>query len=95
MRAGKSIEQKRKKKPHGHEQQCGDCWLREGAGEKMAMEGDLTWGGEHTVLCIDDELCNCAPETCVILLTSVTPIYSIKRKKKQFKIRSHPKTWSK
>ena len=42
------------------------------------MDGDLTWGGEHTIQCTDDVLWNCAPETCVILLTSVTPINSIK-----------------
>ena len=45
----------------------------------MVMEGDLTWGGEHTVQCADDVLWNSAPETCVILLRSVTPINSIKK----------------
>ena len=45
------------------------------------MDGDLTWGGEHTVECTDDMLWNSAPETCKILLTSVTPINSIKRGK--------------
>ena len=44
------------------------------------MYGDLTWGGEHTIQCTDDVLWNCAPETCVILLTSVTPIHAIKGK---------------
>ena len=44
------------------------------------MEGDLTWDGEHTIQCTDDVLWNCAPETCIILLTSVTPINSIKKK---------------
>ena len=45
------------------------------------MEGDLTWGGEHTIQCTDDVLWNCIiskitqePKTCIILLTSVTPI---------------------
>ena len=42
---------------------------------------DLTWGDEHTIQCTDDVLWNCAPETCIILLNSVTPINSIKRKK--------------
>ena len=37
------------------------------------------WGGDHTLQCTDDVLRNCAPETCVILLTSVTPLNSIKR----------------
>ena len=47
----------------------------------MVMEGALTWGGEHTVECTDDVLKICAPETCIILLTSVTPVNLIKRKK--------------
>ena len=41
------------------------------------MEGDLTWGGEHTIQYI------CAPETDIILLTNVTPINSIKYKVKK------------
>ena len=45
----------------------------------MVTEGDLTWGGEHTIQCTDDVLWNCASETCKILLTSVTPINSIKK----------------
>ena len=44
----------------------------------MVMEGDLTWGGEHTAQCADDVLQNCTPETCIILLTNVTTINSIK-----------------
>ena len=47
------------------------------------LVGDLTWGGEHTVQCTEDILWNCAPETCIILLTCITPVNSIKRKKKQ------------
>ena len=43
------------------------------------MEGDLSWGGEHPVPGTDDVLWNCAPEACIVLLTSVTPINSIKR----------------
>ena len=30
----------------------------------MVMEGDLTWGGEHTTQSTDDVLWNCASETC-------------------------------
>ena len=40
----------------------------------MVMDRDLTWSGEHTIQCTDDVLWNCAPETCIILLTIVTPI---------------------
>ena len=43
----------------------------------MVMEGDLTWGGEHTIQFIDDVLQNCTPETYIIFLTNVTPINSI------------------
>ena len=42
------------------------------------MNRDLTLGGKHTIQCTDDVLWNCALE---ILLTNVTPINSIKRKK--------------
>ena len=45
----------------------------------MVMEGDLTWGGEHTIQCTEDMLQNCTPECYVILLTGVTPINSIKK----------------
>ena len=47
----------------------------------MVMEGDLTWNGEHTAQCTDDVLWNCAPGTCIILLTIVILINSTKRKK--------------
>ena len=43
------------------------------------MEGDLTWGGEHAIQYIDDVLQDCAPKTCIMLLSSVTPIDSIKK----------------
>ena len=46
----------------------------------MAMEGDLTLGGEHTTQYIDDVLQNRTPETYIIILTNVTPIKSIKIK---------------
>ena len=47
----------------------------------MVRDSDLTRGGEHTTQGTDNVLWNCAPQTCIILLTSVTPINSIKRKK--------------
>ena len=43
----------------------------------MAVDKNLTWGGEHTILCTGNVLENCAPETCITLLTSVTPVNSI------------------
>ena len=45
----------------------------------MVMEGDLTWGGEHTVQCIGDALQNCTSATYITVLTNVTPINSIKK----------------
>ena len=45
------------------------------------MEGDLTWGSEHTIQYTDDVLNNCTLETYVILLSNVTPINSIKKGK--------------
>ena len=50
----------------------------------MAMEGDLTWGGEHTVQYTDDVLQNYMPETYIILLNHVTAINSVKKKKISF-----------
>ena len=47
--------------------------MEEGKGDKV-MDGDWTWGGGHTVQCTDDVLWNCAHETCIIFLTTVTPI---------------------
>ena len=47
----------------------------------MVMEGDLTWGGEHTMQYTDDILQNCTPETYIILLTNVTPMNSVKKNK--------------
>lgn len=49
----------------------------------MVMNGDLTWSIEHTIQCTNSELWKCAPETRIIMLTSVTPISSIKRKKSE------------
>ena len=48
------------------------------------MEGDLIWGDERTVQYTDNVLQNCTPETYIILLTNVTPINSVTRKKEQF-----------
>ena len=41
------------------------------------MEGDLVWGGEHTIQYTDDVLQNCTPEPYITLLTNITPINSI------------------
>ena len=52
------------------------------------MDGDLTWGGEHTTQGTGDVLWNCAPGPCTIQSASVTPINSVKRmraKKESFK----------
>ena len=51
-----------------------------GYGGEVVTEGDLTWVVD-TIQCTDDVLWNCAPETCIILLTTVTPIHSIKHSK--------------
>ena len=45
----------------------------------MTMEGDLSWGGEPAIQRTDDVLWNRVPETCVILLPSVTLLSSITR----------------
>ena len=47
----------------------------------MVMDGDLTWGGEHTMQYTGDVFQNHTPEMRVILLTNVTPINSIKNNK--------------
>ena len=53
------------------------------------MKGDqLTEVLGHTIQ-YTDALYNCTPETYIILLTSVAPINSIKKKKKCLKI-NHP-----
>ena len=44
----------------------------------MMMEGDLPWGGKHTVQYEDDVLQHCTSETYIILLINVTPVNSIK-----------------
>ena len=45
-------------------------------------DGNLTWGGEYTIQCTDNVLWNCAPETCIILLTSVICNKFNKKRKK-------------
>ena len=47
----------------------------------MEMERELTLGSEPMVQCADDNLLSCTLETCMVLLTSVTPINSIREKK--------------
>ena len=44
----------------------------------MGMEKDLTLGGEYMMHYTDDVLLSCTLETCMVLLTNVTPINSIK-----------------
>ena len=52
----------------------GGWGVEEGEGGRMVREGDWTWGGEHTVQHADDVLLNWTPETCMMLLTKVTPV---------------------
>ena len=62
----------------------GDSYGREGV-----KEGDLTQGGEHPIQCTDG--CRTVHPKCIILLTSVTPINSVKRtKRKCFQINIFP-----
>ena len=44
------------------------------------MEGDLTWGDEHTIQYTDYILWNYTPETYKILLTNATSLNSTKIK---------------
>ena len=44
----------------------------------MGMEKDLTLGGEYMMHYTDDVLLSCTLETCMVLLTNVTPINPIK-----------------
>ena len=46
----------------------------------MVIPGGLTCSDEYVVQCTDDVLWKCAPETSIILLTSVTPVNPIKGK---------------
>lgn len=47
------------------------------------MNRDLNCGGEHTIECTDDVLYSCAPETGILLITSVIPINSLKRERRE------------
>ena len=54
---------KKKKIPHRHRQQYGDCRRergleggRRGLRRLVMMEGYVTWGGEHTIRYADDGL---------------------------------------
>lgn len=44
------------------------------------METDLTLDSEHTMQFADDVLLSCTLETCIFLLSNVTPKKSIKKK---------------
>ena len=89
VRRGKWNEQKKKRKNSwtqttvwgvpGGGVESGGGGYREGVN---GDGGDLARGGEHThtVRCTDHVLRKCAPETCVILLTNVTPINSNKKR---------------
>ena len=69
---------------HNHIVIAGERGWREVRESKERISGDgrrVDLGGKHTIECADDVLWNCAPETCIILLTNVTSISSIKRKK--------------
>ena len=46
----------------------------------MVMVGDLTCSGKHTILCTNDVLQNCTPETYIIILTNVTTVNAVKNK---------------
>ena len=77
----------KREKTHGHGQQYGDyeeCWeVKMGIG---GINGDgrrPEWGGKHTIQCAD-VWWNCAPKTCIILLTSVTPKFIKKEKSKVY-----------
>ena len=56
----------------------GQLKVEEGVGVINVGGGRIDLHGEHTTSCIGDVLRNCAPESCIILLTSVTPINPIK-----------------
>ena len=48
-------------------------------GQMYVMEGEQTLGNEHTMQYTDDVLENCTLETCIMLLTNVTPMNLIKK----------------
>ena len=68
---------------HNHIVIAGERGWREVRESKERISGDgrrVDLGGKHTIECADDVLWNCAPETCIILLTSDSPINLIKKK---------------
>ena len=45
----------------------------------MVMEGDLTWGGEHTIQYTDYVSWNCTSETYITLFFNVSSFNSINK----------------
>ena len=56
--------------------------FREGQREINGDGRKLIQSGEHTIQCASDVLQNCTPEIYIILSTNVTPIHSLKMKKR-------------
>lgn len=56
------------------------------------MEDELTLDGGNTVQCIDHVSWKCIPETYIILLTNVSQINLIKKKKKTYSYVSEKET---
>ena len=61
----------------------GEGEVEEGTGGTNGDGRRLDLGGEDIVQCTEDVLWDCVPETCIILLTSISPINSIKSEKKE------------
>ena len=59
----------------------GRCGVRKGEGGKTYGDGRSDFGWRATMQYSDDVSQNCTLETCIILLTNVTPINLIKEKK--------------
>ena len=78
-------EQTRKKNPHRLGQQYGGYQKEEGEGGTVKGKGgqiygdedDLASGGEHVTPCTGDVSWKFTLGTCIILLTTVTPIHVI------------------
>ena len=47
-------------------------------GHKWEIEREFTWALRAWIQCTDDVLLSCTLATCMVLLTNVTPINSIK-----------------
>ena len=74
------------KQTHRHEQKYGGYqtkkwWGEDEEGNEGQIDGDKTLGGEHTMENANDVLQNCMPETYIMLLTDVTPIDLIFKRK--------------